>query len=99
MTRSTMFGPAKNKYLRNIITLKNPLAARGAVRELNREFDDAATKPKKLRIARAAKLASNRAKASAKRKALSARERRQMKEIADIYARASERMFRTYNYL
>lgn len=96
---NTMFGPARNKYLRDIITLQNPSAARGAVRELNREFDDAATKTKKLRIARAAQLASNRAKASAKRKGLSVRERRQMKEIGEIYDRAAERMFRTYSRL
>ena len=95
----TMFGPAKHKYLRDVITLRNPSAARGAARELNRIFDDAATKVKKLRIARATKLAANRAKASAKRKGLSPRERRQFREIHDIYDRASERMFRTYSYL
>lgn len=99
MKANTMFGPAKNKYLRDIITLKNPSAARGAVKELNKEFDGASTKTKKLRIARATKLAANRAKASAKRKALSPNERRQMKEIGEIYNRASERMFRTYSYM
>lgn len=93
----TMFGKAKHEYLRDMISLRNPSAARGSVRELNQEFDNSKTKEKMLRVARATQLAANRAKVSGKRTNLSTAERKQFKEIAGIYDRAAERMFRSYN--
>ena len=96
MTTPTMFGKAKNVYLRDIISIRNPEAATGSVRELTREFFSAKTKTKRLRIARSAQLASNRALASAKRGSMSVREKVEMKQVERIYAQAAERMFEVY---
>lgn len=93
---ATMFGPAKYRNLSEMVSLRNPSAARGSVRELRKAFDSAATKDKKLRIARATQLAANRAAASANRGNLSAGERKQYREIAGIYGRAATAMFRRY---
>ena len=97
--QKTMFGPTKYGYLGDIISLRNPSAARGSVRELNREFAKAETDAKRLRIARATQLAANRAKASGLRRPLSVAERKQFSEIAGIYKRVAERMFRRYKVL
>ena len=93
MTTSTMFGEAKNKYLQNMISIRNPSAAKGSVRELQREFRGAKTHAKRLRIAGATMLAANRADASAKRKDISAREKAELGTVANIYRRASKGMF------
>ena len=90
----TMFGKAKYRYLSKTITIKSPASAREAVRELNREFDDAQTKSKRLRIARATQLAANRASVSGRRKNLSSNERRQYKQIDQIYSRTASNMFK-----
>jgi len=90
-----MFGETKYKYLQNIITIRNPLAAQGAVKELRREFDLASTSTKKLRIARATQLAANRAKASASRKGVSSREVSELRQVADIYSKAAGPMFKS----
>lgn len=89
----TMFGKPKFAYLSNIISLRNPLAAKGSVKELRREFDQAKTRPKRLRIARATQLASNRAGAMLERRDLSSREQREYQEVRDIYNIAAKRMF------
>ena len=96
MTTKTMFSKAKNAYLRDIISIRSPESATGSVRELNREFFSAKTKTKRLRIARSAQLASNRALASAKRGSMSVREKVEMKKVERIYAQAAERMFEVY---
>lgn len=96
MTIKTMFGKAKNKYLRDIISIRSPESATGSVRELAREFYTAETRVKRLRIARSAQLASNRALASARNKAVSAREKTELRKVAGIYANAAERMFESY---
>jgi len=90
--RSMFYSPARHKYLGEIVTFKNPSAARGAARELLRLFKSARTRAKKLRIKRAAILAANRARASAKRKNLSSRERKELREIARIYEQAAKKM-------
>ena len=89
---SMFYSPARHKYLGEIVTFKNPSAARGAARELLRLFKSAKTRAKKVRIKRATILAANRARASAKRKNLSARERRELRQIARIYERAAAKM-------
>lgn len=89
----TMFGPAKYDYLSKAISINSVRSARASVIELNNMFRSASTRTKKLRIARATMLASNRALASRKRTNLSADERRQFKEIAGIYSRVATRMF------
>jgi len=92
----TMFGKAKHKYLRDIISIRSPESATDSVCELGREFYLSKTKTKKLRIARSAQLASNRALASAKRQSVSPRERAELKKVARIYRDAAERMFEIY---
>jgi hypothetical protein len=92
----TMFGKPKHDYLSNIISIRSPESATGSVRELNREFFSAKTKAKRLRIARSAQLASNRALATAKRDNVSAREKTEMRKVAEIYDKAAERMFDIY---
>ena len=90
----TMFGKAKYEYLSNIISLKSPASARQSVKLLVQEFDQAQTKTKRVRIARAAQLASNRAYATKRRKNLSPNERRQFAEIGEIYNKAADKMFK-----
>ncbi len=94
MSASTMFGPAKHKYLRDMISLRNPQAAMGSIRELSNEFRSAKTHVKRLRIARATQLASNRASASAKKRNLSVAEKGQYRGIANLYAGAAKAFFR-----
>ncbi len=94
MVPKTMFGPAKHKYLRDMISLRNPWAAMGSIRELSNEFRSAKTRAKRLRIARAAQLASNRASASAKKRNLSVTEKGQYREIANLYAGAAKVLFK-----
>jgi len=96
MPIKTMFGKAKNEYLSDIISIRNPEVGIGSVRELNREFFGAKTKAKRLRIARSAQLASNRALAIAKRKSVSAGEKAEMRKVARIYDQAAKRMFEIY---
>ena len=88
----TLFKPPRWKYLAEIITFENPEAAKGAVKELLREFRQAKTRAKKRRIKQATIYAANRARASAKRKNLSSRERKELEEIARIYAEAAKKM-------
>lgn len=89
----TMFTPAKYGYLSKAISINSVRSARASVIELKRYFNTAATRTKKLRIARATMLASNRAGASRKRSNLSVEERRQFAEIAEIYKKAATQMF------
>jgi len=91
--QKTMFVRPKYEYLSNIISLRNPAASRGAVKELRREFKKAETHTKRLRIARATQLAANRASATLKRKNLSARERDEYRAIQHTYADAAGVMF------
>ena len=58
-SRSMFYSPARHKYLGEIVTFKNPEAAKGAARELLRLFNQARTRAKKLRIKRATILAMN----------------------------------------
>jgi len=93
----TMFGPAKYDYLSKAISIDSVRSARESVIELKKMFNTAATRTKKLRIARATMLAANRADASRKRKNLSMNERKQFAEIKGIYQRAGQRMFQILN--
>jgi len=95
-TNKTMFGKAKHEYLRDIISIRSPESATGSVRELTREFYRSKTRARKLRIARATQLVSNRALASAKRQSVSPRERGELKKVARIYRDAAGKMFDSY---
>ena len=89
----TMFGTPKHKYLSDIISISSPSAAQGSVKELKREFQEAKTRTKKLRIAKATMLAANRARASVKKTNLSKRERNEFWAIVKIYDLAATAMF------
>jgi len=92
----TMFVKPKSQALADMVSLRNPSSARGSIRELGREFNQAFLKDKKLRIARATMLAANRAAATVKRRGLSMAERKEFREIARIYKTAAVAMFAAY---
>ncbi|MEM4271215.1 MAG: hypothetical protein QXO70_03940 [Candidatus Pacearchaeota archaeon] len=77
MSRKTMFFPAKNKRLADIISIHSPEAFMESIRT----FQKNGIQPKERK---ALILAQNRAKAMLKRKNLSSMERRQFREIAKI---------------
>ena len=71
----TIFFPPRSRKLADIISIESPAAFRESIRKLKRMGLDARAK-------RALVLAQNRAKAMLKKKALSAKERRQFAQIA-----------------
>ena len=73
----TIFFPARNKRLADIITIESPAAFRRSIRELARSGLDAREK-------RALVLAQNRARVMLKKRHLSPKERGELKEIAGI---------------
>jgi hypothetical protein len=75
--RKTIFFPPRNRKLADIISIESPAAFRESIRKLKRMGLDARAK-------RALVLAQNRAKAMLKKKSLSAKERRQLAQIARI---------------
>lgn len=89
----TMFGEAKYSYLSRIISLESPTAARRSVAMLRSGFQEAKTRAKKLRIARATQLAANRAKVMAGNVRLSGAERAGKKKVAEMYNNAARVMF------
>ena len=94
MQQKTIFFKTKHKYLGDMISLKSPALARNSVTDLKQEFKDAQTNAKKLRIARATQLASNRAKVILKKKGLSLKERSEFRQISVLYKKAAEMFFR-----
>ena len=90
--RKTMFGEAKSKKYAEIVRLDSIPTAKQSARILMREFEDAETRDKKVRVKKVTVNASNRARASAKRKNLSAKERKELNEIAGIYENTYEKM-------
>lgn len=85
MSKKTIFFKPKYKYLSKLISLKDPSSAKKSVSKLIKEYEGSKTKVKKLRIIRAIQLASNRAYVSTKRKNLSGKEKKEFKEIGEIY--------------
>lgn len=90
----TMFGKSSNSYLSKAISIRSPRDARESVAKLNALFRESKTRDKKIRIARAASLASNRAKMQLRRSNLSSKERGEMREVSRIYRVAAERYFK-----
>ena len=79
----TLFFPPKNKEIAEIIRIDSPKNAKKSVKQLAKLIDSG-----KLTIDKAIKyvtLAGNRAKAGAKRKNLSRKEKQELKEVAEIY--------------
>lgn len=73
----SLFFPPKNRRIARIISIRSPSAFRGSIRELKRGGLTTTEK-------RALVLAQNRANAQLRRSNLSARERRQFREIKRI---------------
>ena len=96
---TTMFGKPRYSYLSKIVVFSPPSKVVEAVRTLKREFRKAKTLAKKLRVARATRLASNRARASSKRESLTRREASRLRGTAMTYGRASVDMFDAYGKL
>lgn len=88
-----LFGLSRSKLLAKVITIRSPTAAKDSVTKLNKLFNRAKRRDTRVKIARSANQTSNRARASLNRKNLSRNERRQMRAVAKIYRRASDRMF------
>lgn len=88
--KRTLFDKAKSKKLADIISFKNPQAARGSAKELLREFNAAKLRSKKVRIIQATNLASNRAAASTRRRNLSMRERRELTTVSNIFRKTQK---------
>ena len=87
-----LFKPPRWKKYARIVSFEDPKSARKAAKKLLEEFRSAKTRAKKVRVKKVTVYAANRARASAKRKNLSARERREFRQIARIYERAAAKM-------
>lgn len=94
--KKTLFKKPKHKKYAKMISFKNPTQARISARKLRKEFREAKQRAKKRRVARATQYASNRAKASGKRKKLSTDERKQFKEIGKIYDTTAKSMWEKF---
>ena len=94
--RGTLFAPPKYKKYAQLVSFENPEQAKHSAQGLELEYDTATTKAKRLRIIRVTSLAMNRAQASSKRKALSAKERQQLRHIAATYGVALRYMKDSY---
>ena len=98
----SLFKPPRHKWIADIVTFENPEKARVAARKLvnyikmGRKGDLRIGQARALAIVRALNYSANRARASAKRKNLSAKERKELREIARIYRRAYERAAKIY---
>ena len=77
------------KY-KDIVCLKDPECTRESIALLNREFKSAKQRDKKIRIARVTQLAANRAFATLGRKNLSQKERKEFKQIGNLYSKAAK---------
>ena len=93
MSKKTMFKEKpKSAKLAKIVTIENPTKARHASATLKREFRNARSRDKKTHIKRSAVLAANRAEAMTRKKDLSPKERKELKEISGIYRNAAKSM-------
>jgi len=93
MGKRGLFRPAKHRKISKIVSFKNPTQARKSAKKLVKAFKSAKTRKQKRTIKQATVCASNRAKVIAnKKKNLSAKERKQFREISKIYKEAYEKM-------
>jgi|Deesub1362A_J573_1020465.scaffolds.fasta_scaffold00749_20 hypothetical protein len=86
------YSPPRNKWLGDLIEMDDPESARASARKLKREFKQSKTRARKVKIKRATVLAANRARAAARKRNLSRRERKELLEIAEIYEAAYKEM-------
>ncbi len=90
--KSMFYKPARHKKLAEIVDFESPTGARRAVKRLKDLFRHAKSRKEKRIIKQATVLAANRARAAAKRKHLSPKERKQYREEAEIYTDAYKGM-------
>ena len=89
--------PPKSKYLADIITIESPNKARKAANKLLKECRELKRPSAIEHRAKAMQQAANRAEAMLKRKNLSEKERRELKEVAKIYDKAADKAFKIYH--
>ena len=98
----SLFKPPKHKWLAKIVSFKNPSSARKSAKKLvsglkrGRIGKMKIGKKRALQIVKALNYAANRAEAAAKKKDLSAKERKELKRISRIYRSAQEKASRIY---
>ena len=90
--RSMFYEPPKSKHLSGIVSIESTKKAKKAAKELKHEFKSARSRETKTHIKRAAVLAANRAKAAAKKRDLSRKEKKELREIAETYSEAAASM-------
>ena len=93
--RGLFYYPPRHKKLAEIVCISSPSCARKAAKTLLEMFKKALKRGDRAWarvIKQATVLAANRARASAKRRSLSVKERAQLKEVARIYERAADKM-------
>jgi len=92
LTTPTIFFPAKSEKYSEMVRIDTPKAAEDSVEKLMKEFNEAKTRDKKVRIKRYVVLAENRARVMANNERLSPAQREEARKVAQIYAGAKERM-------
>jgi len=92
LAKPTMFFPAKSKKYSEIVRIDTPEAAEASAVKLLKEFANARTRDKRVRIKRSVVLAENRARVMANNERLSPAQREEAREVAQIYAAAKELM-------
>lgn len=89
-SKRTIFFPPRHAKLAEIIRIDSPTAARGTARTIKSLFRKAKRRDYKRRLKSAVVLAYNRVRAMLKKKNLSPKEHREMKEVAKIYERLKD---------
>ena len=82
----TIFFPPKHKDIAEHISLRTPAEARRSVKWLERQWKKADRRRRRI-LLWSAVLAMNRAKVAARKKNLSAKEKKEFRQIAKIYKR------------
>lgn len=90
--RGMFYYPPKSPLLAKIVRIDTPTNARKSAKTLLKMFEKAKKRSWKVHIERSVNLAEQRAKAMLKRKNLSAKERRELREVAKIYHNVKEKM-------
>ena len=83
--KKTMFGRAASSKYAKIVKIDTPANARKALTQLRKEFKNAKRDDKKTRIVRVANLAANRCQALLQRKGISSKERKELREVRQLY--------------
>jgi len=87
--QQSMFFEPKNKWLAEIVSIESPHEAQVAIDSLEREFDAAKKRSKKVAILRAEVLEANRAEGMKMR--VGPKRRAELDEIATMYRRSANK--------